>query len=242
MLIKPSKLKFFWKVKPFSVLHIGAHKAEELHQYKSLGWGSVVWIEAQRELSEELSKLFIGSNQTVIHAAIWDVDNIELKLNVTNNSQSTSLLELGTHKADYPNIKVSKVEIVKTKRIDSIFNEETIPEFVNIDIQGAEFQALKGFGPLLHKVKFIYCEVNKKEVYVNCGSVSEIDRHLSLFGFKRITTRWVPFKGWGDAFYVNLSLNPVSRFMQLIGFFFGIIYPPIYFVTSFLSRVKRLLK
>jgi FkbM family methyltransferase len=242
MLVNPSQLKSIWKVNPKSILHIGAHMAEELDQYQNLQWGSVVWVEAQRDLAEKLSQQFNGTSHRVIHAAAWDTDNLELNLNVTNNSQSTSLLELGTHRGDYPNIKVSKIEIVKTSRIDSIFNKESIPEFINIDIQGAEIQALKGFGELLHQVKYLYCEVNKREVYIGCAKVSEIDEYLGLFGFERITTRWVPRKGWGDAFYINASLSAVSKFMRISGTIYGITYPLIYLATASWSRLKRFLK
>lgn len=242
MLVNPSQLKSIWKVKPKSILHIGAHMAEEFDQYQRLQWGSVVWIEAQRELADKLTQQFSGTNHRVIHAAVWDVDNLELNLNVTNNSQSTSLLKLGTHVEDYPDIKVSKVEIVKTSRIDSMFNNESIPEFINIDIQGAEIQALKGFGELLHQVKYLYCEVNKREVYIGCAKVSAIDDYLESFGFERITTRWVPWKGWGDAFYINLSLSTVSKFMRISGIIYGVSYPLIYLATSFWSRFKRFLK
>ena len=215
--------------------------AEELDQYQSLHWGSVIWIEAQRELAERLSEKFSSTNQRVIHTAVWDTSNLELNLKITNNSQSTSLLELGTHKEDYPDIRVSKTELVKTSRIDSLFNKETIPEFINIDIQGAEIQALRGFGELLHRVKYVYCEVNKQEVYVDCAKVSEIDEYLKLFGFKRITTRWVPLKGWGDAFYMNLSLIPLSIFMRISGIIYGSTYPLIYFTTSAWSRFRKCL-
>jgi FkbM family methyltransferase len=240
VLIKPSILDSVWKVKPTSILHIGAHMAEESDQYQSLQWGSVVWIEAQKELAERLSEKFKGTNQRVIHTAIWDTDNLELNLNITNNSQSTSLLELGTHREDYPDVKVSKIEIVKTSRIDSLFDKETIPEFINIDIQGAEIQALKGFGELLHSVKYVYSEVNKKEVYVDCANVSEVDEYLKLFGFKRIITRWVPLKGWGDAFYMKSSLISASKFAQIIGIIYGSTYPVIYFTKFSGSKLKNI--
>lgn len=216
--------------------------AEELSAYEDLGWGKVFWIEAQKELAENLKRLLQKSRHEVIHAAIWDVDNIELKLNITNNSQSTSLLELGTHKSDYPEITVSRVEVVRTKRVDSIFTSETVPDFINLDIQGAEIQALKSFGELLHDVKYIYCEVNKKEVYVGCANIGEIDSYLSQYGFSRIITKWVPFKGWGDAYYCNTKLTKNSLIQVLIGKLFGLAYPAEYLTSSLNSRLRKLIK
>lgn len=242
MLIKPRHLSKIWKVKPKSVLHIGAHLAEELSEYQNLNWGKIFWIEAQKDLASNLSIRLKNTSHEVIHAAIWDVDNLELKLNITNNSQSTSLLELGTHKSDYPEITVSRVEVVNTKRVDSIFTLETIPDFINLDIQGAEIQALRSFGDLLQNVKFIYSEVNKKEVYVGCADIQEIDNLLSEFGFTRVITKWVPFKGWGDAYYCNTNLVELPLSKKILGWMFGYSYPVEYFFSSALSRLRKLLQ
>lgn len=224
------------------MLHIGAHLAEELTSYEALGWGKIYWVEAQRELAEQLNSRLFNTPHEVIHAAIWDENDVELKLNITNNLQSTSLLELGTHKSDYPDITVSRVEVVKTKRVDSIFSKETIPDFINLDIQGVEFQALKSFGLLLDHVKYIYCEVNKKEVYVECARIKEIDDFLSQFGFTRVITKWVPLKGWGDAYYCNTKLTQVSLMQKTIGKIFGWFYPVEYLTSSLKSRLRQLLK
>lgn len=216
--------------------------AEELSAYEELGWGKIYWVEAQVDLAENLKLRLENTSHEVIHAAIWDVDNLELKLNITNNSQSTSLLELGTHKSDYPEITVSRIEVVNTRRVDSIFSDSTVPDFINIDIQGAEIQALKSFGELLGKVKYIYSEVNKKEVYVGCAKISEIDRYLGEYGFARVITKWVPFKGWGDAYYCNTKLVRVSQFQKLLGKTIEIAYPFEYFFTSLKSRLRKFLK
>ena len=242
MLIKPSQLSSIWKVTPKTVLHIGAHLAEELSAYESLGWGKIYWIEAQKELADQLKSRLLDTPHEVIHAAIWDENDIDLKLNITNNSQSTSLLEFGTHKSDYPDITVSKVEMVNTKRVDSIFTKETIPDFINLDIQGVEIQALRSFGSLLENVKYIYCEVNKKEVYVNCARINAIDDLLSQFGFIRVITKWVPLKGWGDAYYCNARLTKVTLTQKVIGKAFGGFYPVEYLTTSLRSRLRQFIK
>jgi len=239
MLINPQQLASYWNVTPKSVLHLGAHLAEELSAYQELGWGKIYWVEAQKKLADALESRLLNTPHEVIHAAIWDIDNLELKLNVTNNSQSTSLLELGTHKSDYPEITVSRVEVVRTKRVDSLFTKHTVPDFVNLDIQGAEIQALKSFGTLLQNVKYIYCEVNKKEVYVGCARINELDLYLSEFGFSRVITKWVPQKGWGDAYYCNTNLSKVSSNKYLLGKLFGWAYPCEYFLSSLKSRLRK---
>ena len=40
--------------------------------------------------------------------------------------------------------------------------------FLNLDIQGAELKALKSLQDYLHKVDYIYTEVNVDYLYVDC--------------------------------------------------------------------------
>ena len=77
-------------------------------------------------------------------------------LNVTNNLQSSSILELKKHKEYYPNITVDKRVNVFTLTLDDLFDECDLKiekyNFLNIDIQGAELLALKGAGNILKKL------------------------------------------------------------------------------------------
>jgi hypothetical protein len=95
---------------------------------------------------------------------------------------------------------------VQTKRLDLIITPEEMPNFINLDIQGVELPAIQSLGLLIQKVDYIYVEVNRKEVYVGCTKVADLDRHLSDQGFERVTTRWYFMQGWGDALYVRRSI------------------------------------
>ena len=70
--------------------------------------------------------------------------------------------------------------------------------FLNLDIQGAELLALKGFGDLLVGIDYIYTEVNETDIYKDCALIGEIDQYLS--DFERVETAMTEFK-WGDALY-----------------------------------------
>ena len=54
----------------------------------------------------------------------------------------------------------------------------------------------------LHKIDYIYTEINSEEVYKGCNLVIEMDAYLKQFGFKRVETCWTIWK-WGDAFYIK---------------------------------------
>ena len=205
-----------WNVYPKGVLHIGAHIAEESAEYTENYWSPVVWIEGQPSLIEQLEKSLPRENNRVINAVVWSENDIPLKLHIASNTQSTSLLEFESHKESHPDIKFVENLEVLTKRVDSIFNESDIPDFVNIDIQGAELQALIGFGDLINCINYIYVEVNKRHVYTNCALVGEIDQHLAMRGFERVATRWYKMEGWGDALYIRAGLKMRQSIAQLL--------------------------
>jgi hypothetical protein len=92
---------------------------------------------------------------------------------------------------------------VITKRLDEVIDDHDDISFVNLDIQGAELDALKGLGLMIHKVKWIYSEVNREEVYEGCAKIEELDDYLAKFSFKRIATRWAYGTGWGDALWIK---------------------------------------
>lgn len=206
-------LKKFWGVNPQTVVHVGAHNAEELEDYKIAQWGPVTWIEAQPQKALALSKR-VPSSHKIIEAAVWDIADIELNLNVMTNTESTSLLSLGTHAHEHPSVELSHTIPVKTKTLLQLLNGLPAPELIALDIQGVELRAIKGYGSKIAEVKWVYCEVNKAELYRGCCLISEIDEYLSKYGFKRVVTRWTPHN-WGDALYENQKLVNSRKFRQL---------------------------
>lgn len=186
---------------PKGIIHIGAHLMEERSDYISNGLYNTIWIEANPKLYE-----VIKNSDIVYNWAISDIDGQFVNFNITNNGQSSSILNLDKHKIHHPQIYVSEVISVKTKRMDTLIKENNIDlnnyDFLNIDIQGAELLALKGFGNLLYNIKFIYTEINTDNLYKNCALVSEIDEYLKKYEFKRVETSMTEYE-WGDALYIK---------------------------------------
>ncbi len=211
-----SELTRDWGIRPNGVLHVGAHLGEEASDYEQYGWNPVIWIEAQPSLVQKLKSKLDPTLNSVIEAAVWDIDNVDLKLNVASNSMSSSLLEFGSHSESYPEIKYVDEIHVQTKRLDSIISANDMPNFINIDIQGAELPAIRGLGKLLDQVNYIFVEVNRREVYKNCTIVRNLDSFLSENDFKRVTTRWYYKQGWGDALYIRRNKIQKRLFFQVI--------------------------
>jgi FkbM family methyltransferase len=184
--------------------HIGAHNCEELDVYNRLGVvkENIVWIDAIPSKVVEATDRGIPN---VYNAVITDKDDEDIVFNISNNVQSSSVLELGTHSREHPTIVfVDKIN-AKSITIDTFFERNNIDaskyDFWNFDIQGAELMALKGATKSIQYAKALYLEVNENELYINCGRMKEIDEFLLNYNFKRVITNMTPF-GWGDALYI----------------------------------------
>lgn len=201
-----------WNINPKGVLHIGANRGEEAPVYNELKIGKVVWVEANAKIYQDLlHTLTQYPNQHSWFFAAGD-ENKLVDLHISNNAgQSSSVLELGTHLTAHPEVHYTHDQQVMMYRIDEFqfegdANLEGL-DFLNIDIQGFELNALRGMGDKLHQFKWAYLEVNNVEVYKGCGLVEDIDFYLAAYGFRRVETynRGGHFDrlGWSDALYVK---------------------------------------
>ena len=187
------------------VFHIGAHECEELDFYNNiLGVKSedVIWIDA---IISKVIDAKIKGIQNIYNAVITDKDDEDVVFNVSNNNQSSSVLEFGTHSTEHPGIVYVNQVSCKSITVDTFFEMNNIDaskcNFWNFDIQGAELLALKGATNSLQYAKALYLEVNEKELYKKCGLINEIDDFLLKYNFKRVLTSMTRH-GWGDALYI----------------------------------------
>lgn len=190
---------------PTGIIHIGAHDLQERSMYLDQNVSNIIWIEANPEIVDRnISK--ISNNEKLFQYIITDKDDVMYNFNITNNGESSSILDLDLHKHHHPHIHVTNTVKLKSKRIDTLIRENSINienyNFINVDIQGSELLAMKGFGDYLQSVKYIYTEVNTNYLYKNCCLMNEIDDFLSGFNFQRKETMITKYE-WGDALYIK---------------------------------------
>lgn len=199
-----------WDIHPIGIVHIGASYCQERDVYEKTGCDDtkVIWIEADPSICDHVwqnmpsVKLFQG--------VISDEHDKDVNFCVTNNQgQSSSFLELKEHKREHPEVfEVRRVQL-KTTTLPILLEKNAIDisqyDFLAMDIQGAELHALRGMGDTLNSFKYVYLEVNTKELYAGCGLLHDIIDHMSSYGFtmKDIQmTQW----GWGDALFIKTSV------------------------------------
>ena len=184
------------------ILHVGAHECEELNDYERyIQRNQILWVEALPDKVQFCKQRY--TNVLIENAIVSDTVE-KVRFNVSNNGQSSSILEFGLHSTFHPHVHyVSSFESETKLLKDVISNYNINYNFLNFDIQGAELKALKGMEEYLNKVDYLYTEVNSDYVYKDCALIGELDEYLLKFGLERVETKWCENFRWGDAFYIR---------------------------------------
>jgi FkbM family methyltransferase len=201
MLIPLHNLVNKYNIQFKGILHVGAHECEELKDYERyLQRNKILWVEALSDKVELCKQRF--PNVLIENAVVSD--KIEkIMFNVSNNGQSSSILDFGLHSHYHSHVHYVNSFEAETKLLKDVISKYDIEyNFLNFDIQGAELKALKGMEEYLPKVDYLYTEVNSDYVYKDCALIEELDEYLLKFGLVRVETKMTEFK-WGDAFYIR---------------------------------------
>jgi len=200
-----------YKMNITGILHCGANEGQEASLYHSVCKGKVFWVEAIPSVYETLIKnLKPYPNQHAILSCIGNVNGEEVVFNISNNeAQSSSYLELGHHSIIHPTVVYNERVAMTTQRLDTtimlVGEQEDISEvnFGNFDLQGIEFVAIESMGRYLEQFEYLWVEVNKRETYIGCMLVDDLDYYLLQKGFERVETGvWVA-DTWTDALYIR---------------------------------------
>jgi len=202
MLIPLHSLVQKYNINMKGILHVGAHECEELNDYlRYISIDKILWVEALPDKVAVCKKRY--PNVLIENAIVSD--KIEkVKFNVSNNGQSSSILDFGLHSHFHPHVHyIGYFEGETILLKDIICNYDINYNFLNFDIQGAELKALKGMSEYLDKVDYLYTEVNSDYVYKECALIEGLDEYLLKFNLHRVETEWCEDFRWGDAFYIR---------------------------------------
>jgi FkbM family methyltransferase len=250
MYISMRDIKNKYGLKIGGIIHLGAHLGEEAKDYSDIGCEKVIWIEGNPSLIQELkSNVSIYDQNSVYNVLISDIDKSKVIFNITEFSQSSSVLDLGITK-EIHDTKIKERRELTARRIDSFFSENNINwhpyNFLNIDLQGYELTALKSMGALLDNIDWIYTEVNSRSLYKNCTLLDELDLFLLKNGFKRVELHMTDWY-WGDALYKRESISRmdyISGRIKILGWsvknrIFGPISQKAAGFRRYLGKIRR---
>ena len=202
MLLSFTGLRKKYNMDVKGIIHIGGHYGEEIDEYVRNGIQEIVIFEPLSDSFDILCENIQELNANIIaHQVALGPEETTATMYVSDNEkQSSSLLKPKVHITHHPHVKFPETEDVEVKVLDDF--DYTKYNFINMDVQGYELEVLKGATETLKHVDYVYCEVNRDEVYEGNAYVEELDEFLSAYGMDRVETSWEG-QIWGDALYIK---------------------------------------
>lgn len=214
-LIREVESKGYSPIKNQDVIHIGAHDGIEADIYDFFEAKSVFWFECNPYVFPNLLKRITEKPRSAKHlayqTALWSEAGKTLDFNFYRDKRDgASGFYLPEKMFDYIKdcpLLEEKIQI-KTNTLDNYVNDGIVNisniSLLNLDVQGAELEVLKGANLLLTNpsLRFIWCEVSWDKVYKDAPVMDDITTYLGKFGFQFAGLR----KDWeihGDALYVR---------------------------------------
>lgn len=205
MLISFSEIVKKYNTNITGIIHIGAHYGEEVYDYIDNGINDIILFEPLSDNFNVLEQNVRGLNANIVghQVALGSSSGTATMYVSSNEKQSSSILKPKVHLTHHPNVSFPSREEVEVKTLDEF---ETFNfNFINMDVQGYELEVLKGGSETLKHIDYVYCEVNRDEVYENNAFIEQIDEYLQNYNLIRVETDWAG-EIWGDALYIKTSL------------------------------------
>jgi len=204
MLLSFTGLRKKYKMDVKGIIHIGGHYGEEIDEYVRNDIREIVIFKPLSDSFDILCKNIQELNANIIahQVALGPEETIATMYVSDNEKQSSSLLKPKVHITHHPHVKFPETEEVEVKVLDDF--DYTKYNFINMDVQGYELEVLKGAMETLKHIDYVYCEVNRDEVYEGNVYVEELDEFLSAYNMERVETSWEG-QIWGDALYIKKS-------------------------------------
>ena len=206
------------------VIHVGANIGQEFQAYRKAGLRSAIYIEPVPELFAILEKrVSIEPRHIAVQALCSDRDDDAVEFNIASNGgQSSSMLALGRHAREYPDVSYTARLMLKTTTLDRIiFGTPPITpgelDCLVLDVQGAEAKVIAGADRTLSQCRFVFSEISTGGLYVGDAQVEVVTDALKSHGFTMYAMQ-LNRHGWGNAFYVkpedhiNLARAETPRF------------------------------
>lgn len=204
MLINFTSLYNKYEMDIKGIVHIGAHYGEEIQDYVEHGIQKITLFEPLSKNFDILSERMQEVNADIkgYQVALGSEKGTATMYLSSNEAQSSSILKPKQHLELHPDVLFEGTEDVEVDLLDNY--DLRGANFINIDVQGYELEVFKGAKKTLKNVDYIYCEVNRGEMYENNAMVEELDEYLGKYNFQRVETHWPEtWYKWGDALYIK---------------------------------------
>jgi len=190
-----------------TVVHVGAHLAQEADRYESVGAKRVLWVEAAPDTYEKLQQSLSQRDphrRSVLQKALFMPPTVHLTINAlagsadeghaefvrfNNHGASDSIFQLSTEcKEMIPGLHATG-EVIRLpfRKLDSIVRAAGIePSEVDclvLDVQGAELLCLQGATEILQHIRCLETELSTEPIYEGGVLFGELNAFLEENSF-----------------------------------------------------------
>lgn len=176
-----------------TLVHVGAHLAQERFHYEEHGYKRILWIEGSADIHQRLEHVIsqhVGpAEHQTLHALLANVDNAEIDLHAySNDGMSSSIFSpTAAFSSQWPDVKLTGTkQVASTITLDSLLSSTTFAEdcdVLTVDVQGAELLVLQGARAILSRVKAVICEVSTVRYYDGGVLFHELNDFMNANGF-----------------------------------------------------------
>src|SRR5207302_2079774 len=163
------------------VIHVGANLGQEFDAYRRAGLESAVYIEPIPEIFTKLQRrVSVEPHHVAVNALCSDRDDEAVEFHIASNQgQSSSILNLGSHASLHPSVRFVSSLAMRTTTLDRIIFESPFidPRRLDclvMDVQGAEGLVIAGANRTLANCRFVFAEVSDGGLYKGDASWHDI--------------------------------------------------------------------
>ena len=197
------------------VVHVGAHWGEDAAFYESCDAETVLWVEADPDTYAGLVEA-MGKRTRARHLTENALVSAEAGENLSFHRFRGDGASSSVHRATeamaerFPqNVETGEVLELTTRSLPEILARHGVdptmakrPMLV-LDVQGHEFEVLKGLGAGLRDFAMCKCEVSRVELYAGGARFDEIDAHMRAQGFRLASHSYFRVPRHGDVLYLR---------------------------------------
>lgn len=162
----------------------GAHEGQTIDRFLEIFDDPTIHaFEPNQERANGLAEKYANTKVTIYNIALGPSSEMT-QLNVAKSDASSSI-----HKPTTTNIEAfgERVSVrdsttVQQERLDDVLDSE--PDIVKLDVQGYEFEALKGCEQILDSVEVVLVESSFQELYDGQDTLCELNSFLRQYHFE----------------------------------------------------------